>query len=105
MLTEGEKEFITYWEENRIQKKKVLRQLYVGLPMAVILIIAIFINFFLGWFKKADMALHREKSSLIIVLIVAALMIVIFIVIFSARHRWDMNEQSYRELISKRDKE
>ena len=51
------------------------------------------------------MALHREKSSLIIVLIVAALMIVIFIVIFSARHRWDMNEQSYRELISKRDKE
>ncbi|MBK6990463.1 MAG: hypothetical protein IPH34_00955 [Chitinophagaceae bacterium] len=105
MLTEGEKEFITYWEENRIQKKKVLRQLYVGLPMAVILIIAIFINFFSGWFKKADMALHREKSSLIIVLIVAALMIVIFIVIFSARHRWDMNEQSYRELISKRDKE
>ncbi|HQV56246.1 MAG: hypothetical protein IPN82_03185 [Chitinophagaceae bacterium] len=105
MLTEGEKEFITYWEENRIQKKKVLRQLYVGLPMAVILIMAIFINFFSGWFKKADMALHREKSSLIIVLIVAALMIVIFIVIFSARHRWDMNEQSYRELISKRDKE
>ena len=105
MLTEGEKEFITYWEENRIQKKKVLRQLYVGLPMAVILIIAIFINFFSGWFKKADMALHREKSSLIIVLIVAALMIVIFIVIFSARHRWDMNEKSYRELISKRDKE
>ena len=105
MLTEGEKEFITYWEENRIQKKKVLRQLYVGLPMAVILIMAIFINFFSGWFKKADMALHREKSSLIIVLIVAALMIVIFIVIFAARHRWDMNEQSYRELISKRDKE
>jgi len=105
MLTEGEKEFITYWEENRIQKKKVLRQLYVGLPMAVILIMAIFINFFSGWFKKADMALHREKSSLIIVLIVAALLIVIFIVIFSARHRWDMNEQSYRELISKRDKE
>ena len=105
MLTEGEKEFITYWEENRIQKKKVLRQLYVGLPMAVILIMAIFINFFSVWFKKADMALHREKSSLIIVLIVAALLIVIFIVIFSARHRWDMNEQSYRELISKRDKE
>jgi len=105
MLTEGEKEFITYWEENRIQKKKVLRQLYVGLPMAVILIMAIFINFFSGWFKKADMALHQEKSSLIIVLIVAALLIVAFIVIFSARHRWDLNEQSYRELISKRDKQ
>ncbi len=105
MLTLEEKEFIGYWEQNRLKKKKILHQVYVGLPMAVILILAIFINFFSGWFKKADMAMHREKSSLIIVLIVAALLIVTFIVIFSARHRWDMNEQSYRELISKRDKQ
>lgn len=104
MLTSEEKEFITYWEENRLQKKKVLRQLYVGLPMAAILIVAIFVNFFSGWFKKADMVLRREKSSLIIVLMAAALLIIIFIVIFSARHRWDLNEQSYRELINKRDK-
>lgn len=105
MLTQEENKFIVYWEGNRFQKKKILHQLYVGLPMAVILIAAIFINFFSGWFKKADMALHQEKSSLIIVLIVAALLIVTFIVIFSARHRWDMNEQSYKELISKRDKQ
>lgn len=102
MLTKEESDFITYWEENRLPKKKILRQLSVGLPMAVILIVAIFVNFFSGWFKKADMALHREKSSLIIVLIVAALLIVIFIVIFSARHRWDLNEQTYRELINKK---
>ena len=104
MLTSAEKEFVAYWEVNRLKKKKILRQISVGLPMAVILVIAIFVNFFSGWFKRADIVLHQEKSSLIIVLIVAALLIVAFIVIFSARHRWDMNEQSYRELISKRDK-
>lgn len=104
MLTSEEKGFIEYWEENRLKKKKVLRQLYVGLPMAVILIATIFINFFSGWFKKADMVLHQEKSSLIIVLIIGALMIVVFIVVFSARHRWDLNEQSYRELMIKKTK-
>lgn len=105
MLTSEENKFIEYWEESRLEKKKILRHLSVGLPMAVVLIIAIFINFFSGWFKKADMVLHRESSSLIIILIVAALLIVVFIVIFSARHRWDMNEQTYRQLINKKSKE
>ena len=48
--------------------------------------------------------MRREQSSLIIVLIAAALLIVVFIVIFSARHRWDMNEQQYKELSAKEDK-
>lgn len=105
MLTSEESDFLGYWEENRVKKKKVLRQLSVGLPMAVVLTAAILINFFSGWFKKADMVLHSESSSLIIVLIIAALLIVIFIVIFSARHRWDLNEQTYRELLNKKGKE
>lgn len=105
MLTTEEIEFIKFWEENRLNKKKVLNQLSVGLPMAVVFIIAIFANFFSGWFKKAEMTLYREKSSLIIVLILAAFLIVIFIVIFSVRHRWDMNEQHYLELLKKKNKE
>lgn len=105
MLTSDENKFIEYWGKYRVEKKKILRQLSVGLPMAVVLIITIFINFFSGWFKKAEMVLHRESSSLIIVLIVAALLIVTFIVIFSARHRWDINEQSYKQLLSKKNKQ
>ena len=105
MLTKEESDFIGFWELNRLKKKKVLRQLSVGMPMAVVLVVAIFINLFSGWFKKADMALYREKSSLILVLLIAALLIVIFIVIFSVRHRWDLNEQHYRELINKKMKQ
>ena len=104
MLTKEEYGFIGYWENNRLRKKKIWRQLSVGLPLAVVLVIAIFANLFSGWYKRADLEMKKEESSLILVLLAAALLIVAFIVIFSARHRWDMNEQRYRELLSRRDK-
>jgi membrane protein YdbS with pleckstrin-like domain len=97
MLTEEEKEFIEYWQANREKKKKIRRQLSVGLPAAVLMVAAIFANLFSGWDKRAQMALSMDPS-LILVLIVAAFLIVIFITIFSARHRWDLNEQRYREI-------
>ncbi len=104
MLTENEKGFIDYWEHNRLRKKKVLKQLSVGLPLSVLLVAAIFINLFSGWDKRAQMVINTDPS-LIIVLLIAAILIVIFIVIFSVRHRWDLNEQQYKELIARRDEQ
>ncbi|HMG68667.1 MAG TPA: magnesium transporter [Chitinophagaceae bacterium] len=104
MLTHDEKRFIEYWEHHRNKKKKVLRQLSVGLPMGVLFAVAIFINFFSGWDKRAQMIINTDPS-LIIVILIASLLIVIFIVIFSARHRWDMNEQHYKELLARREEE
>lgn len=102
MLTEDEKKFIEYWEIHRLRRKKVLKQIGIGLPLAVLIVAAIFINFFSGWYKRADMLL-RANSSLIIVVLVAIVLIVGFITVFSAKHQWDMNEQRYREFLSKRD--
>ena len=104
MLSAEEKAFVEYWEANRLSKKRVLRQLYAGLPLAMILVAAIFANLFSGWYGRAQMALSRENSSMIIVLLVAALSIVVFVVIFSARHRWEQNELRYRELLHKAEK-
>jgi len=104
MLTENEKNFIDYWEHNRMRKRKVLKQLSVGLPLGVLLVAAIFLNFFSGWDKRALVVIN-SNPSLIIVIIVASLLIVAFITIFSVRHKWDLNEQHYKELISRRDKE
>ncbi len=104
MLTDEEKEFVDYWEQNRLLKKKTLKQLSVGLPFGVIFVLAIFINFFSGWDKRAQMIINTDPS-IIIVLLIGALLIVTFFVIFSARHRWDLNEQRYRELIARRDRE
>ena len=102
MLTEDEEKFIAWWEINRLRKKKILKQLAVGLPMSVIIVVAIFVNFLSGWYKKADMVL-QSHSSVVLVVIIAALLIVVFIVVFSARHQWDMNEQRYREFLAKKD--
>lgn len=104
MLKPDEQEFVKYWEANRLQKKKVLHYLYAGLPLGVALVIATFVNFFSGWYTRADMVLRTESKSFVIVLLIAALIIVSFIVIFSAKHKWDINEQRFRELKSKMDK-
>ncbi len=102
MLAEDEKEFLVYWENNRLAKKKWVRQLAVGLPLGVSLVLAIFVNLFTGWYGRAQMVLARESSSLVLVLLIASISIVLFIIIFSARHRWEMNEQRFQELKNKR---
>src|SRR5205814_10036926 len=104
MLNQEEKKFIEYWEDNRLKKKKILKQLSVGLPLGVLIVAAIFINFFSGWDKRAQMIINTDPS-IIIVVIIASLLIVIFIVIFSVRHHWDLNEQRYNELLSRREKD
>lgn len=103
MLTEDEKKFMASWETDRLRKKKLVRQLSVGLPLSVVLVIAIFLNFFSGWYKRADMQINYSPS-LILVLVIAALLIVVFTTVFSVKHKWDLNEQRYQELQAKKDK-
>jgi sterol desaturase/sphingolipid hydroxylase (fatty acid hydroxylase superfamily) len=102
MLTEEDKGFIEYWEQNRLRKKKIWRQLSVGMPLGVALAGAILVNVYSGW-NPAGTILQYNSETLFVVLI-AVLLIVVFVVIFSARHRWDMNEQHYKELLAKKDK-
>jgi hypothetical protein len=102
MLTPDEEKFVEYWEANRLSRKKVLKQLYVGLPFASLLVIAIVVNFLSGWYKRADMEI-RSNSSLVLVVVIAGILIVVFTTVFSVRHKWDLNEQLYRELLAKKE--
>lgn len=97
MLTKEEKDFIQYWEKNREKRKKVSRQLFIGLPFAVLFVAAILISSLSGWYKRATMTINVNSSSVIIILL-ASLLIVAFIVIFSVKYRWEMDEQRYLEL-------
>lgn len=98
MLDPEEKEFCAYWEQHRLEKKKWVRQFSVGLPFGVAIVAGIFINLLSGWYGRAQMVFFSEHSSLIAILLLASMGIVVFIVIMSARHRWEMNEQRYQEL-------
>ena len=102
MLTHDEKKFIDYWEHSRLAKGKAFKAAFRWPSPGCFPGVAIFINFFSGWDKRAQMIINTDPS-IIIVLLIGALLIVVFIVIFSARHRWDQNEQRYRELMARRD--
>ena len=109
VLTPEEEKFIQYWEYNRLKKRKITKQLSIGLPIGVLLVIGIFASVFARWDKHAEVQMREEMQytaspTLILVFIIAALLIVAFFVIFSARHSWDLNEQRYKELTARLDK-
>jgi len=104
MLSQREKDFIHYWEANRLRRKKVVRQFLVGIPIGLLFVIPIVINFSSGWYRRADMEAHSTDFNPM-VLLVALLLIVGFTAIFYQRHQWDQYEQHYRELLARRLKE
>lgn len=101
MYSDDEKRFMAWWEENRLKEKRTFKQWLMGIPLGLVFVIPILINFFSGWFKRADMQLNSQLSNhefSPLVLIIALLLIVSFIAIFSKKFKWDMNEQKYLEL-------
>ena len=100
MLTKEEQDFLVYWAEQRLRKKKTLKQFSIGLPMGVMIVLALFVNLLVGWHKKAAMVM-QSHGSVIITVIAAAVGIVVFMTIFSRNHQWDMHEQRYQELLQK----
>jgi heme/copper-type cytochrome/quinol oxidase subunit 2 len=103
MLTPDEEKFVEYWQEQRQHKKAFLRKFSIALPALSILAMVFFINFLSGWYRKADKELRRH-SSVMIVILVAVIAIVVFVVIFTARQKWERNEEAYEALLKKRDK-
>lgn len=99
MLSKEEEDFVKYWRENRLKKRKIFRQTLISLPAGIIIVVAIFINFFSGWYKRATMVANAN-SSVFVVLLIAGILIVAFVAIFSSYHKWDVNETRYKELIS-----
>jgi hypothetical protein len=98
MLTPKEAAFIDYWSANRLRKKRTWHQLLVGLPAGLLFGFVIMVNFYSGWYKRADMIVNNQRFNPI-VLYVAVIAIAIFMAIFSKKFQWDQYEQRYRELL------
>jgi hypothetical protein len=103
-MTKEETDFIHYWEANRLKRKKIFRQLLVGIPAGLLITVPIVVNLVSGWYKRATMEVNSSDFNPL-VLIVALLIIVAFSAIFWQQHQWDQFEQRYLELLVKRDRE
>ena len=99
MLSDKEKAFIEYWEENRLKEKGIFKQLFPGFPIGFCMGIAILIAFDSGWYERANMVAQSESSPWVLIIGIAA--IITFIGFFYKRFRWEMNEQTYKELKAK----
>jgi hypothetical protein len=100
MLTQREKDFIKYWETNRLRRKKTVRQFLIGIPIGLLFVIPIGINFASGWYKRAQMEAENGEFNPM-VLMIALLLIIAFTAIFYQKHQWDQLEQRYRELLAR----
>jgi pilus assembly protein TadC len=101
MLSAEEEKFLYYWEKERENKKKFLRKLSIGMPLGVLIAVALLVSLLSGWYRRATAELNAD-GSLMIVILVALVGIVVFFTIFSAHHRWDRNEAAYQDLLKKK---
>lgn len=104
MLSKEEEAFINYWKANRERQKKTFRQFLLGIPLALLFVIPIALNFFSGWNKRAVMESNGSDFNPG-VLLLALLLIVVFVAIFSRKFKWDQYEQRYRELLDREKKQ
>jgi hypothetical protein len=100
MLTKEEEQFLKDWEVRRLQKKKAFN-FTLGLPLGVVIVLALFVNILTGWHKQAAMAIQKNTSVILVVLI-AAVAIVVFMTVFSTHYQREQNEQRYQELLAKK---
>jgi uncharacterized membrane protein (DUF106 family) len=103
MLTKKEIAFIEYWEKAKNRQKKLIYQLAVGLPVGLLFGMFIIMNFYSGWYKRAEMIANSRFNPMI--LYVAVIIIAVFFAIFSKKFQYEQLDQKYRELLAKRAKQ
>lgn len=95
MLTDNDKSFIKYWEENKDKEKKIWRKFLYGSPWGLIFALPILLAvIFHDWYKN----MVYISPSLITLIIITVIGIAVFFTVFSMQFKWDRNEQIYKEL-------
>jgi hypothetical protein len=70
MLSETQKAFLKYWEENRLREKKINKQLLLGLPIGLLFAIPVLILLFSGkfWYQRANMEANSQSSPVVLII-------------------------------------
>jgi len=101
MLSEKDKQFITYWEKVREKQNTIPAKLLAGLPMAVlfcapilVLITAVYL-FLPEWYTRVS----NNMAGSMMTIVIALILCILFFAYFRMQFKWERNEQHYQELI------
>lgn len=103
MISEKDIAFLRYWERTRDIENTFLSKLTRGLPMAIlfglpiILLIVVVRIFFPDWYMK----ISGTSPGMFASAVIAMIGVVLFYSFFRMQHKWEMNDQLYKELKSK----
>lgn len=103
MLTPAEEKFVEWWQQNRSREKKLMRQLFVGLPLGLLISGGILLSLDTNWYTRANMEANTSLNP--VVFLIAIIAITVFTAIFYKKSKWEMHEQRYKELLHKKEKE
>ena len=116
MLSEKDKQFILYWEKVRTTEGSFRNKLLSGLPMAIlfgmpIILLMLVVKIFIpNWYMKAESKetdivvpewserFAKVSTADFIIVLIAVLIAVLFYAYFRKHFKWEMNEQLYKEL-------
>ncbi len=98
MLSQKEKDFISYWEAHRDRERKLGYRLLTGLPLGICFGFPILICFiFRGWYKWLPFINDGE----LIFITLAVVGVVLFFALFRQQYLWERKEQQYLEFKAK----
>ncbi|MEP7238333.1 MAG: hypothetical protein ABI685_10725 [Ferruginibacter sp.] len=106
MLSDKDKKFIAHWEKVREPENTIPAKLMAGIPMAIffcspILIFITAVYFFMPeWYTRVSNSMSGSMTTIIIALIIC----ILFFSYFRMQYKWEMNEQLYKELKQKENK-
>lgn len=103
MITEKEKQFIVYWQQEREKLGTVKAKLLNGLPMAVLFTVPVLLLLFSVqlFFPEWQTRISKTSAGTFVTVIIALFICILFFAYFRMHYKWEMNEQIYQELKSR----
>ncbi len=106
MISEKDIEFLQYWERVRENENSFASKIIRGLPMAflfglpIVLSVIVVRLFAPDWYMK----ISATSPGSLITIVIAITIIIVFYAYFRMQYKWEMNEQLYNEIKSKKNK-
>lgn len=102
MLTKEEKDFVAYWESHREREGTFWRKMFLGGPWGLIFALPILLAvLFHDWYKR----MVPISPTMMVLIFIFVIGIAFFYAFFRQQVIWERNEQHYKELKIKEQRE